>query len=275
MNKTFFIICSDDRSLVMADCLLKRGEKVLRLGDVSLQEGLDRGDIVVLGLPMSKDGETISAPFYHEKIYVEAFASRLSVRHTLLAGKINPEHSKIFTRRGIQWIDYLQREELAIANAVPSAEGALEIIMKNTKTTVFGSNILVVGYGRIGKYLSKILKAMGANVTVSARRQSDFAWIDTNGFTKIHTSNISKSAGMYDVIVNTVPHTVIDSSVLQKVKSDVFILDLASSPGGTDFAFAKEHSINAVSALSLPAKVAPLSAGKIVCETVLNIVNEL
>ena len=237
MNKSFFVICSDERSLIMADELSKSGAAVYRLGDTDLDTGLARADIVVLGLPMSRDGETVSASYYDKKIYVEELASKMSVRHTLIAGKISPNHREIFERRGITCIDYLERDEMAIANAVPTAEAALEIIMHEIPATIFGSNILVVGYGRIGKYLSKILYGLGANVTVSARKNQDFAWISANRYTKIHTSSIYKTAGMYDVIVNTVPHPTIDSKVLCKVRPGVLILDLASAPGGAGFLF--------------------------------------
>jgi len=259
----------------MAEEMKRRGEQVLILGDVSLEEGLSSADIVVLGLPMSQDGETVATDIPGQKIYVEALASKMCVRHTLMAGKISGEHRLAFERRGISCIDYLRREELAVSNAIPTAEGAVQIIMQELPVTVFSSNILIAGYGRIGKYLAKILQGLGARVTVSARRAEHFAWIQANGFTPVHTSSIPDTAGMYDVIINTIPHPVIDSAVLSKVKPDVFVLDLASAPGGVDFEYAHNHSVKVVSALSLPGKVAPVSAGKIVCDSVLYAADEL
>lgn len=259
----------------MAEEMKKRGEEVIVFGDVSLETGLSSADIVVLGLPMSTDGETVSLDIPDHKIYLEALASKMCVRHTLMAGKISSEHRLLFERRGISCIDYLKREELAVSNAIPTAEGAVQIMMETMPTTIFDSTVLIAGYGRIGKYLAKILHGLGARVTVSARRAEHFAWISANGHTPVHTSSIPDTAGMYDVIINTIPHPVIDSAVLSKVKPDVFVLDLASAPGGVDFEYAHNHSIKAVSALSLPGKVAPVSAGKIVCDSVLYAADEL
>ena len=52
------------------------------------------------------------------------------------------------------------------------------------------------------------------------------------------------------------------------------IIDLASLPGGTDFAAAEELGLHAEHALALPGRCAPQTAGALIAQTVLTILEE-
>ncbi|MBE7016298.1 MAG: dipicolinate synthase [Ruminococcaceae bacterium] len=158
---------------------------------------------------------------------------------------------------------------------MPTAEGAIEIAMTEMPITIYGSRVLVVGYGRIGKMLASRFKSLGADVTVSARKHKDFAWIEEQGCAYIHTMDIASYIKSYDIIVNTVPFTVIDRDALSEMRKDSLIIDLASKPGGVDFTSAKELGKNVIWALSLPGKTAPITSGKIIKDTILNILTEM
>ena len=79
----------------------------------------------------------------------------------------------------------------------------------------------------------------------------------------------------FDLIINTVPAKVLEESILKQVRKDTLIIDLASKPGGVDFETAKELGLNTIWALSLPGKVAPVTAGRIIYETIENMIEEL
>ena len=115
---------------------------------------------------------------------------------------------------------------------------------------------------------------MGANVTVSARKFSDLAWIETNGYTSVHTSSLSDALANCQLIVNTVPAVVLNENLLSRVPKGCLLIDLASKPGGIDFSTANSLGLRAIWALSLPGKVAPISAGKIIFNTIQNIETE-
>lgn len=51
-----------------------------------------------------------------------------------------------------------------IMNAVPTAEGAIQIAMEQTDVTLHGLPVLVIGHGRIGSLLARRLAALGAKV---------------------------------------------------------------------------------------------------------------
>ena len=161
-----------------------------------------------------------------------------------------------------------------VLNAVPTAEGAVQIAMEELATTIFGQKILITGFGRITKVLVKILVGLGADVTVAARKYSDISWAEIYGCKGIHISQLNENISEFNAIFNTVPALIFDKNALVSVKKDALIIDLASKPGGVDFETAGVLGINVVWALSLPGKVAPISSGEIIAYTILNILNE-
>ena len=244
--------------------------KVLR----SLSDMPCRADVLILPLPVSQNGVFVSTPLGKDNIPLTALFSVLSDDALIFGGRIDAETEKIFRNNSKEAIDYLEREELSVLNAVPTAEGAVQIAMEEMATTIFGQKVLITGHGRISKVLVKILCGMGADVTVTARKYSDLAWAEIYGCKGVHTSQLTERAGDYSLIFNTVPSVILGEEVLRKVGSDTLIIDLASKPGGVDFEIARTLGLKVVWALSLPGKVAPISAGEIIASTVLNILKE-
>lgn len=238
------------------------------------REVLRRVDALILPMPAMENDVYIHAPFAEKKIRAEELLETLQESAVVLAGKLNAGLSKALNAHGLSYDDYLEREELAVANAVPTAEGALQIMMEELPVTVNGLDVLIVGSGRISKVLRKMLTALGAHVTVSARKHEDFAWIEADHCKAVHTKDLEDIIGDYDLVVNTVPAKVLAEPVLERVKPNALLLDLASKPGGIDFEEANRLGVKTIWALSLPGKVAPLSAGEIIYQTVHNMLRE-
>ncbi|MBQ4109378.1 MAG: dipicolinate synthase subunit DpsA [Clostridia bacterium] len=241
----------------------------------NLFDALNENDIIIMGLPVSKDAVKLNTPLYKGEILLDDIVKCAKCQTVFLGGIPDEIFIKKLKRKTENVFDYYSREELIIKNIIPTVEGAISIAIEETPFTLYGSNVLVTGFGRISKLLARYLDALGANVTVSARKLHDLAWIETLSYKNIRTSEICKTIGEYDIIFNTVPATVIDKNCIDNVKPDVLIIDLASKPGGVDFNYAREKGIKTIWALSLPGKVAPLSAGKIIKETIKNILDEL
>ncbi|MBQ6907675.1 MAG: NAD(P)-binding domain-containing protein, partial [Clostridia bacterium] len=140
--------------------------------------------------------------------------------------------------------------------------------------TIFGSRVLVIGYGRVGKVIAEKFKLLGSDVTVSARKLEDFAWIEEKSLKSVHTKALTNAVSEFDLIINTVPARVLDGETLKNIRCDTLILDVASKPGGVDFEMAKKLKKNVIWALSLPGKTAPITSGKIIKETIMNILSE-
>ena len=182
--------------------------------------------------------------------------------------------------KGFRYIDYFLREELQIKNAVPTAEGALALAMNELPITLSGAKAAIIGYGRIGKILAAKLKALNANVTVAARKTTDLALAESVGLDTLHLvidderNTLEALTSGYDVIFNTVPSWLLDEKIVNIMSHETLIIDLASAPGGIDIHAAKERGLKVIWALSLPGKNSPYTAGKIIAQTIVQILTE-
>jgi dipicolinate synthase subunit A len=151
-------------------------------------------------------------------------------------------------------------DEVAIYNSIPTAEGVIYHIIKNTDITIHQAEILVIGAGRTGQTIAKDLKSLGAHVSVTFRKEKDEARLFEMGLNPIHIALMIEDLHHYDVIVNTVPAMVLDERALNYVPKDCYVIDVSSKPGGVDFDYAKYLGIKAELAGSLPSLVAPKTA---------------
>lgn len=283
--KTFGIIGGDKRQLFLAESLLRDGCQVILAGFNRLREqgfenlsGVEAAilysDAVLLPLPSVRADKSVNAPFSSKSIFFSDPELDLLRQKPVFAGMRDRLLRAYPKLDGAEIYDYACRDDFAILNAVPTAEGAVEIAMREYEGTIFGSSSLVVGFGRIGKLLAKMLGALGSSVTVCARKPSDFAYIAALGYRSKNTAALSVARG-YDLIFNTVPALIFDENLLKNTDKSALLIDLASLPGGVDFESARELGIDARRALALPGKCAPKSAGEIIKKTVFSIIEEV
>ena len=161
------------------------------------------------------------------------------------------------------------------ANAVPTAEGAIELAISETPITIRNSKCLVLGYGKVGKVLAHSLHALGAKTYVAARKYADLAFIESHGCHPLTMQETTTRLGEFDIIFNTVPALILDAEGLSKIPKSTLIIDLSSKPGGVDFEVAKELGLRVIWALSLPGRIAPVTAGIIIKDTITNILREM
>jgi dipicolinate synthase subunit A len=147
--------------------------------------------------------------------------------------------------------------------------------MEELPVTLNGSRILILGYGRLGKVLARMLSGIGAEVWAEARKYSDLAWMKANGINSVYINDLNDYLCKMDVIYNTIPSRILDGERLEKLSRECLVIDLASKPGGVDFERAKALGIKVIWALSLPGKVAPVTAANYMKQTIYNIIEEL
>lgn len=280
------IVGGDLRIVKLAEMLVEEGAEVFTYAlenadmqeDVNkcntLEETIEKADIVLGPIPFSSNNKFINSPFSDKKIEVEQLLKMLSGK-TLIAGSIKPDVLDMAKENNVKIIDILKREELSVLNAISTAEGTIKIAIEETPKNLHGSNILVMGFGRIGKVLSNMLKGIGAKVACEARKTSDLAWIKVYGYEPIPIANLKENLHRFDIIINTIPYIILDKDNLENVKRDALVIDVASNPGGVDREAIKEQKIKFIWALSLPGKVAPVTSAEFIKETLYNIFNEL
>lgn len=283
--ENMLVLCGDMRCAYLAADLADSGLNVATYGfeklNISLpnpaktlREAVEQAKVVILPLPVSKDGDTLNAPFSGKTVSLNEVLNLTREGQIVFGGIFEKDLLKQLRDRRVKAFDYFEREELAIWNALPTSEGAIETAMRELPITLWGSQCLITGYGRIAKILQKSLTGLGAEVTAAARKYSDRAWISAMGSQSISIKEIGRHAHKFDVVFNTVPHEIIGKSVLQKLKKDVLVIDLASVPGGVDFEEAKKLNINVKWVLSVPGKVAPKTAGGIIKSAIMNVLEE-
>lgn len=282
---TFAVIGGDLRSAYLAGLLAADGYKVITSGFDSTDlppcvtgctnpaQAATLADCVILPLPVTTDGANINAPFSRMRITLDQVLNVLQPGQGLVGGAVSEAVRREADCRGLTIHDYLEREELAISNAVPTAEGAVQLAMEELPITISGARCLVTGYGRVSQALARLLIAMRADVTVAARKCAALASAQALGCTALELDRLA-DAGDFDVIFNTVPAMLFSRDILKNIEKNTLVIDLASKPGGVDFDAAAEMQIKTIWALSLPGRVAPKSAGAIIKSTILNMVKE-
>ncbi len=174
---------------------------------------------------------------------------------------------------GVRVLNYAENDYFKARNALPTAEGAILLAMKQTDAVIAESHAVVVGFGNIGRCLVDLLLSLGAFVTVAARSERDRAQAENLGAAACDISALSHIRA--DVIYNTVPAAVIDKSVIDAMDEKTLIIDLASAPGGVDFAAAAAKGVTAVHELGVPGKYAPRTAGQILKSTIISMLREV
>ncbi len=285
MGLKYTILGGDKRSLELGNLLMKDGNDVCIYGfdrveqykneTVNLNEAIEYADVIVGPLPFSTDNINVNAPFSSEVIQIDKVFNFMSEKQMIIGGKFSSEHEKILKNKNLKLADYFTREEMQVLNAIPTAEGAIQIAMEETPITLHNSNVIVLGYGRIGKVLSKMLYGIGANVHVEARNYSDLAWIKNNGYIPIYLKELKTYLPRMNVVFNTIPQIILNKELLKSIDVSCLIIDLASKPGGVDLEAAKELGLKGISALGLPGKVAPATAAMVIKDTIYNIVEEM
>ena len=282
MQTAYAVLGGDRRQLRLAELLRQDGAQVYIDGFDSVagleQSSLEQAvtaDVVILPLPVSMDGTTLYRPLSSSRLALEDLWPLLDSRRQLVCGgTIKKALRKQAEKARVDLIDYFDREEVQVGNAVPTAEGAIQAAMEATERTIHGAGALVIGHGRIGRVLARDLAGLGALVTVSARRFSDLAWIDAEGFQALHTERLAGKLGEFDLIFNTAPARILSRALLEELKAGCVVIDLASEPGGVDFAAAEALGVRAIWARALPGKVAPLTAANVIRDAIYHIMEE-
>ena len=240
----------------------------------TIKKAIQNVEIVIGPIPFSSNGNTVNAPFCDKEITIREMMHVINAK-VLIVGGITPEVYDMANDEYIEIIDIMKREELAVLNTIATAEGTIQIAIENTNKILHGSEVLILGFGRIGKVLARKLAGLAAKVTCAARKDEDLAWIQAYGHKATNINSIGKNLNQFDIIINTVPHMILTEERLENVKQECLLIDLASNPGGIDKKAVKDRNLKFVWALSLPGKVAPTTSAEFIKDTIYNIFKEI
>ena len=289
MKNRYLVLGGDLRNVKLAGMLADDGNKVYSFGQERSDEVLDDGRIekctslktamekaqVIIGpVPFSSNEDFINAPFAHDKIMIDDLM-KTNKGKIFISGSIKDDLKKKLDEKYMEVIDIMKRDDLAILNTIATAEGTIEVAIKNTDKILQGSRVLILGFGRVGKIVANKFSKMSALVTCAARKVSDLAWIKAYGYNSLNINDMLYDLKEFDIIINTVPQTILRERELKHIDAEALLIDLASSPGGIDGKIAKSMGLNFIWALALPGRIAPSSSAKFIKDTVYTILEEM
>lgn len=230
---------------------------------------------VILPVPGMNEKGYLYCPLAAQPLaFTGDLAARFPPGIPVFVGVAGPALAKIAASSGLRLIELMKMNEVAILNSIPTAEGAVQMAMEMMPITIHGSSAFVLGFGRTGATLARLLGAMGARTRVAARRPEHLARITELNLTPVPFADMPHYLGEADVIFNTIPVPVLTGDVLDRVSPGTLIIDLASAPGGVDFQKAESIGVKAVLAPGLPGKVAPKTAGRILAKVIIRLLHE-
>lgn len=231
------IISNDNRYLVLNRLFLKDGY------NSKISSQIDKStDVAILSVRNE----------YSDSEMKEIFKN---AKNELLVLSGNGERINKFFSGSV--LDYSKDESFLQKNAYLTAEAMVSVFHKQAGEKIEGKSFLICGYGRIGKYLAKILSSLGGKIYVYARRVEVKKQIVIDGYTPAELNDFS----LYDAILNTVPSPIFDKEKISKISTQAYLFDLASISGF-------EASEGVIFALGLPGKVLPNDAARVIYEAV-------
>ncbi len=121
-QKRFAVIGSDARQLAAGRALARAGYAVEGPEEIAL------ADYILLPLPLDAARTPLA------ELLRAARPGALA-----LGGMLSEEAKAIAAEAGVELVDYFAREELAIRNAIPTAEGCISVLLAQRKRTLWGS----------------------------------------------------------------------------------------------------------------------------------------
>ena len=277
-RKKMTLLGGDKRLTFLANILCQRGSEITVYGvepeglsswitqAENLEQAVETAEILILPVPVTRDGEHIVSAHRQQELNLEKLLTLLRKEQLVFGGNFpNQVREKI-----LQSYDFMEMEEVALRNGIATAEGAIGEAIFCSQENLHGSGCLVLGYGRCGKILADRLKGLGARVTVAARNREKLAQAQVAGHDILLLQEMSPYLHRYRFLFNTIPAPVLGRELLEQLSQRTTILDIASAPGGVDFAACEELGISAKLCPGLPGKYAPFSSAEILAEAVLS-----
>lgn len=291
MAEEYIVAGGDMRFSAAAEYLAAHGKNTKLLypcRHVSIEAYMDEGglspaDHLILPVPVSNDGIYLNAPAAESPPKLSRVLRLVKPGGTVYGGKISDDFRRKAAARNIYTEDYMDREELSVKNALATAEGAVMTALQKQDIMLHRQKVLVIGMGRIGKALIGILRGFGADIYAAARKPEQLAWADIYCCRPVSlyaegggglSHEFTAAAEKCTLIFNTVPTMILSETALESIDRKALLIDLASAPGGTDFAAAERLGIQAVNLLGVPGKTSSASAGCLIAETVLSMIGE-
>ncbi len=259
------VLGGDRRQKLLFELLEKENGRVsgaFSKAEYEKADSISSFDVLILPVPCSKDGKTVFSSDETLKIELETVSNHLKDGGVVFGGAFPSEFRLALEKKGARIFDFLENECFALYNAYLTAQGALRLLLENTEEYVVSKRVLVTGFGRISRALSRMLLSLGVDVYVAARKERDLTEARAMGLKAIETRELGSAVFLFDFIFNTVPSKLFSSSDVSKMKKNAVYFELASSPFGAQRGDFEKEKRSFVSGGALPGKFCPVSCAE-------------
>lgn len=309
LKATFSVLGGDLRQSYLAAYLCNLGQEVTAFAvpalpdslsycpypAINLREALAGARLVVCPIPLSRDDESLAVtepePAAFGKNQPPAAAKQghgLSLKELLdemspgqvLVGGAFPESFALAChQKQISTVDLLQDEDFLRANAALTAEGLLAVLLRNTPFSLTGRKTLLLGYGRCGQEIARLLTAFSMKLWVLEKDEALLSQALTRGHPAFASPKHEEDAALglsepespmdFDFVINTVPARVLSPALLAQLPARCRLFDIASAPFGFDSETARTLGLSYVRCPGLPGRWMPQTAGEMMGKTIL------
>ena len=186
----------------------------------------------------------------------------------VFCGRVDNEATAIANSRNITLDVYSKDEKFQSINSRLTAEGTLKILLERSVKGLFDIKALVIGFGRTGAAVARILSDVGVKLDVASASSTRQAYAVAQRVVEPSNFNFAP----YDIIINTVPKPIIKDKDAMTLTEGTIYIDLASMPA-INLEYARYLGTDASIYPALPAKTAPYSAGKAIFDYILEVIN--
>ena len=264
MDRHTIIFTTDDRQNNLGKLL--EGEKIVCTYDEYREKYAGKkihDNVYVLPTPVNKlEKNTEVAKKLKEDLKFERNPA------IVFGGVLQEPWEDFLQKNGIAYWDFMKLPHVIAGNAHITAEATVAKVIMHGKFSILGQKVLITGYGYCAKALAQVFGRLGARVLVVARRQEAIEQARSDGFEAVDFEEAKTRLWAMDTVVNTVPALVVTREWIEKLKKDALIIDIASSPGGTDFEAAKDCNITARLELGLPGRYTTMSSARLLKQTI-------
>lgn len=269
MSDILFI--GGDKRMVYAAELIARSGSVSALGlDGSFDDPAGKYERIVLPVPFSRDRTNITAPLSMKPLPLELIAEYAGEGALVLSGGTSPRLEELCETHGLRLVNYMAIEELTLKNALLTAEGAISMLISSSDGALFDSTAVITGYGRIAKYLARLLQAFRCRVTIAARNsvQREAAMLD--GLCTLPADLAGLAAAGADFVINTVPAGILTADCFGRMRPGAVYMELATRSDAPEKEWAESSGVKYIPAGGLPGRFSPRTAGEAIARAVIS-----
>ena len=271
--KGMLILGGDERQQRLAELFEKENVRVYPAFDNAALEKLrplSAYETIILPVPCSKDRKHVFSKNGALSLSLDAVAAAAGNTTRIIGGGFPDSFCAAAQNNKAELFDLLGEKDFALFNAHLTAQGAVRLLLENTKQYVVSKRALVTGFGRIARPTALFLRSLGLDVYVAARRRENLTECAALGFKALDIGDVSSYVRIFDFVFNTVPARLFSKSDIQHMKDGAVYFELASLPYGADESDFEAAGASFVFGGGLPGRFCPESCAEKIKESVEN-----